>query len=338
MLHEWFRRKLEHSSTLISFVVCFNFNSHECRSIYSLSHSQCVPNKRCVYPVCHLRKWLRVRYLYIRIISANSLLFDTNLIFSLSLSLSFPLAFVFVVNPAKTFQYSFVPWTTPEKFLLLSTHGKLLHGTECRQRRHSVALTHSYLAQNIARCTFKFRSERIEEAPSRPNEKIKRRLMRAAHIRPFQFQLNNIFFCWWVAPCVFPSKRLEIWVWNALFKCFFNWIEKFCVLRSISFSHFAAAAPFHFDENRAQSYASRTLFVRLLFLLCVESRDEIHFIFDFLVSLDANTEWPVWKWEKKKKQIEAKCESMCVGHFDGRHETWSIPKKRNQIFELAKHE
>lgn len=92
-MHERFRRTHAHISTAISngersFYLLFVSTLTATNVVlFILCLIRSEPNERCVYPVCHLRKWLGVRYLYIRIILADSLLFDTNLILSPSLSL-----------------------------------------------------------------------------------------------------------------------------------------------------------------------------------------------------------------------------------------------------------
>lgn len=78
------------------------------------------------------------------------------------------------------------------------------------------------------------------------------------------------------------------------------------------------------DESRKQSHASRTLFLRLLFLLCAESRDEIYFIFDFRMSFDADFELTIESDKRRRKKtaipnrrIRVK---MCIGLLDARHD------------------
>lgn len=124
---------------------------------------------------------------------------------------------------------------------------------------------------------------------------------------------------------------------------------KFCVY-SVFASDARGSIPFYLDGNREgdNPTQSHTLFLRLPFLLCVESRDEIYFIFDFRVSLDADIELTSSKVNEKKNHLNPNPNRMrdgrpgplrCQTRFceyklgDQPHAT-----KRNNNFELATHE
>lgn len=135
-----------------------------------------------------------------------------------------------------------------------------------------------------------------------------------ASTRPFQFQLNNSFF---LLVCVCEScflrassqksRRLEIWVWNALFKCFSNSIEKFCADSVFALLHAASFISSWTENNIYPPQIIHFLcvcccyFFHSLFGKCaskVETKSILYSIFG--CHLTPISKWPFWKWNGKQ--------------------------------------
>lgn len=186
-MHEWFRRTPldRHSERSFCVVLGLSFVSistapndvvfilfYFCSSVYEQS-------QRCVHPcVVFKSDWECVIYT-LESFWRNSLLFETNLIylfFFSSRSSSSSLALVFVVHPAKTFQYSFVPRTQHEKtFRFFSPEPNCYTPNAV----DVATVSHTHLAQYIS-LSFKFRFRcdrremRNEPGPADDADRMKR--------------------------------------------------------------------------------------------------------------------------------------------------------------------